>query len=62
MLFRAQDKHFVPLLMRYAEMLRNDDLAEPEIKESVLAHIDRAIKWQDTNHTKTPDIPEGAKV
>jgi hypothetical protein len=57
MLFRAQDRHFVPVLRAYLEFLEQDQDAKPEIKNAVYMHIMAALRWQDRNPTKTPDLP-----
>lgn len=62
-LLRAQDRHFVPMLEKYAELVAGDDdlgsTARAEMLESVRAHIALAGAWQNINgrKVKSPDIP-----
>ena len=56
MLFRAQDKHFIPLLQAYANMLRNDPKVKSDIVTEVEGHIRLALEWEKTHSTKTPDL------
>lgn len=51
MLFRAQDKHFINLLMHYVELVESE-----EIKQAVCTHVARAAIWQRENKTKEPDL------
>lgn len=57
MLFRAQDKHFIPLLSLYAGRLMADPDTDEDIIAAVWRHIDLAKAWQLENGCKTPDLP-----
>lgn len=56
MLFRAQDRHFIPLLEAYARLLCADSKAGSDIVYAVEQHIEQARKWQRNHATKTPDL------
>lgn len=58
MLFRAQDEHFVNLLMAYADMLDNDPFVDPAMPHVVREHAGRAMAWREKHGTKSPDLPK----
>ena len=59
-LLRAQDRHFVPMLQHYLEIVATQDLREDEkaleIIKVLRPHLRRAIAWQTRNGCKTPDL------
>lgn len=59
MLFRAQDRHFIPLLIEYAKMVEDDPDADPRIWKAVWGHIDAARDWKREHGVKSPDLPAG---
>lgn len=58
LLFRAQDKHMVPVLQRYLDLLMADPNCHGDIRQAVHEHINRVLNWQAKHGSKTPDLPE----
>lgn len=55
-LFRAQDQHFIPILVEYANRIRQSAHPDKNILEALELHITRAADWQRRNKTKPPDM------
>lgn len=56
-LFRAQDKNFVNILLAYHKMLCADLSTREDIITAVEQHICLSTKWQANHAVKTPDLP-----
>lgn len=57
-LLRAQDKNFIPMLVRYEALLREDPKCDPGMVTAVETQRCRAAAWQQVNGSKTPDLPK----
>lgn len=55
-LFRAQDQHFVRILIHYRRFVAASAKPDPNILEALDVHIQRASDWQHRNKTKFPDM------
>lgn len=57
-LLRAKDKFFVPILIKYWQLLFVEGRLSNEMRIAIGQHIARAEEWQNEYGTKMPDMPK----